>query len=72
MALPKGMRVLAALTMCIFFYLFLQILRAPAGEMQMPEKVPGSTLQEWDHDPQLDCTWSLPFPPSGWYKRIAS
>ena len=61
MALPKSMRALGAVTICIFFYMILQIYRAPA-EIQPPEKAgeeSKSKLQNWDHDPQLDRMWSV-------------
>jgi mannosyltransferase len=54
MALPKSMRFLAAVTLCIFFYMLVLIYKAPS-EIQAPSKTPpANTLQEWDHDPQLD------------------
>lgn len=63
MALPKAIRVLAALTICLLFYLGAQVFRAPA-EMQFPDvqfsapkdgaPAPKKEYQEWDHDPQLD------------------
>jgi mannosyltransferase len=54
MALPRSMRVLAALTVVIFFYMVMQIFRAPT-ELQGPgEKASTGKIQQWDHDPQLD------------------
>ena len=55
MALPKGMRYLAGATICIFIYLFVQILK-PGSEtpIQIPSKLPINKLGDWDHDPQLD------------------
>lgn len=55
MALPKSMRILAGATICVFVFLFFQILKAPsAGELQVPNKVPLSKDGQWDHDPQQD------------------
>jgi mannosyltransferase len=55
MALPKSMRILAGATICVFLFLFVKILNAPpAGELQVPTKVPLSKDGQWDHDPQSD------------------
>jgi mannosyltransferase len=56
MALPKGMRYLAGATLCVFLYLFVQILKTPGSEtpIQIPNKLPTNKLGDWDHDPQLD------------------
>ena len=55
MALPKPIRILAAATICIFVFLFLQLFRSEPGQMKMPESVPaGQKYQDWGHDPQLD------------------
>lgn len=57
MALPKSMRYLAAATLCIFVYLFLQLLATPDAALQLPaSKPPTSKHGEWHHDPQLDRT----------------
>lgn len=58
MALPQSIRLLAALTLCIFFYMMLQLFRAPE-DLQMPGHTPkkdpiAQKYQQWDHDPQLD------------------
>jgi hypothetical protein len=55
MALPKSMRYLAAATVCIFVYLFLQILHAPQTEIHLPtSKLPGLKYSNTDREPQLD------------------
>jgi mannosyltransferase len=56
MALPKSMRYLAGATVCIFLYLFLQILKTPGSEtpIEIPSKVATNKAGDWDHDPQLD------------------
>jgi len=60
MALPKPMRYLAAVTLCIFVYLFAQILSKPGpeGTLQVPDKSRLATDSkhwgDWDHDPQQD------------------
>lgn len=55
MALPKSMRYLAGATICVFVFLFIQILKAPtADELQVPNRIPLSKDGKWDHDPQLD------------------
>jgi mannosyltransferase len=55
MALPKPVRILAAVTICLFLFLFLQLFRAEPGQLKMPESAPtGKKFQEWEHDPQLD------------------
>ena len=51
MALPKSMRFLAAITLCIFVYMLLQIFKAPAA-LRPPEST--TKLKTWDHDPQSD------------------
>jgi hypothetical protein len=56
MALPKSMRYLAGATICVLVFLFVQILKAPAGEVVVPSKIPLSKDGEWDHDPQSDRT----------------
>ncbi|KAF2731902.1 alpha-1,2 mannosyltransferase KTR1 [Polyplosphaeria fusca] len=61
MALPKGMRLLAAATLCIFVYMLAQIFRTP-GEMHFPTTPPLKKYQEWDHDPQLDASGEPPEP----------
>ena len=55
MALPKSMRYLAGATICVFLYLFVQILK-PGSEtpIQIPSKLPTNQAGDWDHDPQLD------------------
>jgi mannosyltransferase len=54
MALPKSMRYLAGATICVFVFLFVQILKAPsAGELQVPSKVPLTKDGKWS-DPQLE------------------
>jgi len=48
------MRVLAAVTVIIFFYMVVQVFRAPT-ELQGPGERPSTgKIQQWDHDPQLD------------------
>jgi mannosyltransferase len=54
MALPKSMRYLAGATIVVLVFLFVQILKAPAGEVVVPSKIPLSKEGEWDHDPQSD------------------
>lgn len=62
------MRYLAAATVCIFLFLFLQLLRSPPPqtEIRVPStKVALTKHGEWDHDPQLDRTTTLipkPYP----------
>lgn len=62
MALPKAMRYLAGVTLCIFVYLFAQIQRTSGLDnvLQMPDKsrlaANGKNLGDWDHDPQQDRT----------------
>lgn len=54
MALPKSMRYLAGATICVFIFVFVQLLRAPpAGGLQVPSKVPLSKEGDWDES-QLD------------------
>jgi mannosyltransferase len=48
------MRYLAAATICVLVFLFIQILKAPSGEVVIPNKVPLSKDGNWDHDPQSD------------------
>lgn len=55
MALPKSIRVLAAVTLCLFFYMVVLIFRAPAE--LAPPSTPHSSdskVGDWTHDPQLD------------------
>ena len=60
MALPKSIRYLAGATVCVFLYLFVQILKGPGSEgvLQIPTRLPtttgGKNFADWDHDPQLD------------------
>lgn len=61
MALPRAIRLLAAATICVFLFLFLQMLRAEPGAIRLPDsghrgKESNNKLQKWDHDPQLDRT----------------
>jgi mannosyltransferase len=59
MALPKTIRLLAAITIVVLLYLIAQVYRAPA-ELHVPDRTPPSVgsgtgkLQQWDHDPQAD------------------
>lgn len=58
MALPKSMRCLAGVTVCLFVVVFVLLLK-PSGvesEMQLPSTPPTKKLGDWDHDPQLDRT----------------
>lgn len=50
------MRYLAGATICVFLYLFMQIMKTPGSEppIEIPNKLPDSKLNNWDHDPQLD------------------
>jgi mannosyltransferase len=60
MALPTSMRYLAAATVCILVYLFLQLVYAPQPEMQVPtSKLPGLKHGNADREPQLDRTSPL-------------
>jgi hypothetical protein len=61
MALPKSMRYLAGATVCIFVYLFVQILKTPSSEtpIKIPSKLPNGKLGDWNHDPQLDREYIL-------------
>jgi len=52
MALPRGIRAVAAITLCIFFWLVLQIFRAPASI-----DAPGDKSADWAHDPSSDRTY---------------
>jgi mannosyltransferase len=76
MALPKSMRLLAAITTCLFLYLIVLIFRAPS-ELQLPpptsggraatrphHNVPGWDAERkiWNHDPQLDPSGEPPEP----------
>ncbi|KAH7135307.1 alpha-1,2 mannosyltransferase KTR1 [Dendryphion nanum] len=64
MALPKSMRILAAVTLCLFFYMVLLIFKAPA-ELAPPNKQPSSgttKIDDWTHDPQLDPSGEPPEP----------
>jgi mannosyltransferase len=55
MALPKGMRYLAAATLCIFLYLFVQLLHTPHTEIQLLTTKPSVFRHGGeDRDPQLD------------------
>ena len=60
MALPKSIRYLAGATLCVFAYLFVQILKGSGSEieLQFPNKLPSApgrkNFADWDHDPQLD------------------
>ncbi len=66
MALPRGMRYLAGATICMFLYLFTQILKSPGSEIEMqlpsklPDRRPGIKLSDWNLPPQIDSTISLP------------
>jgi mannosyltransferase len=64
MTLPRGMRYLAAATLCIFVYLFVQILHAPQAELRLPasgsNKPAGFQQGQRDHDPLLDRTMPPP------------
>jgi hypothetical protein len=55
------MRYLAAATLCIFVYLFLQLLHTPQTEIHLPSsgssssgRLPGLQHSTLDRDPQLD------------------
>jgi hypothetical protein len=56
MTLPRPIRILAAVTICIFLFLFFQVFQSESGQVKLPESPPvvGMKYQEWDHDPQLD------------------
>jgi hypothetical protein len=54
MALPKSMRYLAAATLCIFVYLFVQLLHSPQTELLIPNSKPSTQHVQGDRDPQLD------------------
>jgi len=58
MAIPKAIRYLAGATVCLFVYLFLQILDAPQADVRLPtNKFPLPSLPKYggaDRDPQLD------------------
>jgi hypothetical protein len=54
MALPKSMRYLAAATLCIFVYLFVQLLHSPQTELLIPNSKPSTQHAQGDRDPQLD------------------
>ncbi|KAF2455634.1 glycosyltransferase family 15 protein [Lineolata rhizophorae] len=58
MALPRSMRILAAITLGIFFWLVLQIFRAPAAL----EGLDNGKLDHMDRDPNLDPTGEPPEP----------
>lgn len=67
MALPRAIRLLAAATICVFLFLFLQMLRAEPGAIRLPDsghrgKESNNKLQKWDHDPQLDLSGEPPEP----------
>jgi mannosyltransferase len=57
MALPKPIRFLAAVTLCIFVFMFLQILRGPSDtNLNLPStlsSLPSLKSGTW-RDPQLD------------------
>lgn len=60
MAVPKAIRYLAGATVCIFVYLFLQILHAPQTDIHLPTpKFPLPKHAGSDRDPQLDRTTAL-------------
>ncbi|KAF2111312.1 alpha-1,2 mannosyltransferase KTR1 [Lophiotrema nucula] len=64
MALPRSIRILAAITTCLSVYLLVQLLKTP-GEMQFPGAggaAGGQKYQGWDHDPQLDRSGEPPEP----------
>jgi hypothetical protein len=50
MALSRGIRLLAAITMLIFFWLVLQVFRAPSSV----EPPAGPKIEDWTQDPNLD------------------
>jgi mannosyltransferase len=54
MALPKSMRYLAAATLCIFVYLFVQLLHSPQTELLIPNNKPSTQHVHGDRDPLLD------------------
>jgi mannosyltransferase len=59
MALPKSMRYLAAATLCIFVYLFVQLLHTPQTSLRLPSSShdrPSSLFKhgQGDRDPQLE------------------
>lgn len=58
MALPKSMRYLAAATLCIFVFIFVQLLNAPQTELRLPNSRAGAHHGKdvGDRDPQLDRT----------------
>lgn len=62
MALPKSMRYLAAATLCIFVFIFVQLLNAPQTELHLPNSGTGAYHGKYvgDRDPQLDRTDSIP------------
>ena len=48
MALPKSMRYLAGATVCIFVYLFVQILKTQSSEtpIEIPSKLPTNKVDD--------------------------
>jgi mannosyltransferase len=60
MTIPKPMRILGALTLCIIVFLFMQVFRAEPAAIEMPgsekkgSKGNENTLKQWTHDPQED------------------
>jgi mannosyltransferase len=63
MALPKSMRYLAAATLCIFVYLFVQLLHTSPTELHIPTGNPSASQHgqvDPDRDPQLDRTAPTP------------
>jgi mannosyltransferase len=62
MALPKSMRYLAAATLCIFVFLFVQLLHTPKTELLIPSGKPSASQHgQGDRDPQLDRMASMPY-----------
>jgi mannosyltransferase len=65
MALPKSMRYLAAATLCIFVYLFVQLLHTPQADVRLPGSSSRSRTPslfkhgQADRDPQLDRKFSI-------------
>ncbi|KAF2497226.1 alpha-1,2 mannosyltransferase KTR1 [Lophium mytilinum] len=61
MALPKSIRILAAATLCIFFYMVVQIFKAPES-LEAPGTGKLGKLDKWTKDPQLDPSGEPPEP----------
>ncbi|KAF2021375.1 glycosyltransferase family 15 protein [Aaosphaeria arxii CBS 175.79] len=65
MALPKSMRIVAAITLCMFIYLVSLIFQAPA-ELQPPNREAAvetpKKINDWTHDPQKDVSGEPPEP----------